>query len=330
MTGRGWVLFASLALAWGIPYLLIKIAVEELEPAMVVLGRSALGALALLPLALFRRQVAPVFRRWKPLLVYTLVEIVVPWYFLTSAETRLPSSTAGLLIAAVPLVGVAVALAFGRPERLSAGNWVGIMLGMLGVAALVGLDVAGSDLIAVAEVGIVVVGYAVGPAILARWMADLPGVGVVAVSLALTAIVYVPFVALTGGWPATVPSAPVIGSVVVLALVCSAAAFVIMFALIAEIGPVRTTTITYVNPAVAILAGVLVLGERVTVWTVVGFVLVLAGSYLVTRRRAVVEAPPEPAAAPALVQKVDDRLGVEALRHSSTGSSGRSSRNSPP
>ncbi len=175
------------------------------------------------------------------------------------------------------------------------------------LAALVGLDVAGSDLIAVAEIGIVVVGYAVGPAILARWMSDLPGVGVVAVSLALTAIVYVPIVGLTGGWPATVPSPSVLGSVVVLALVCSAAAFLIMFALIAEIGPVRTTTITYVNPAVAIVAGVLVLGERVTVWTVVGFVLVLAGSYLVTRRRVVVEAPPEPAAAPALVEEADGR-----------------------
>jgi drug/metabolite transporter (DMT)-like permease len=309
VTGRGWVLFASLALAWGIPYLLIKIAVEELDPAMVVFGRSALGALALLPLALFRRQVVPVLRRWKPLLAYTLVEIVVPWYFLTSAETRLPSSTAGLLIAAVPLVGVGVALVFGRPERLSTSNWIGILLGMLGVAALVGLDVAGSDLIAVAEVGIVVLGYAVGPAILVKWMSDLPGVGVVAVSLGLTALIYVPIVSLTGGWPTAMPSAPVIGSVVVLALVCSAAAFLIMFALIAEIGPVRTTTITYVNPAVAILAGVLVLGERVTVWTVVGFVLVLAGSYLVTRRRVVGEAPPEPAAAPVLVQETDERPG---------------------
>jgi drug/metabolite transporter (DMT)-like permease len=301
------VLFASLGIAWGIPYLLIKVAVEELDPSMVVLGRSALGALALLPLAMFRKQVIQVLRRWRPLLAYTVIEIVVPWYFLSTAETRLPSSTAGLLIAAVPLVGVAVALAFGRPERLSAGNWVGILLGMLGVAALVGLDVAGSDLIAVAQIGIVVVGYAVGPAILSRWMSDLPGVGVVAVSLALTAIVYVPIVSLTGGWPTTMPSPAVIWSVVVLALVCSAAAFLLMFALIAEIGPVRTTTITYVNPAVAIVAGVLVLGERVTVWTVVGFVLVLAGSYLVTRRRAALDAPPEPAAAPALVEEADER-----------------------
>ena len=298
------MLFAALSIAWGVPYLFIKIAVDELDPATVVLGRSALGALALLPLALFRKQVLPVLRRWKPLLIYTAVEIVIPWYFISSAETRLPSSTVGLLIAAVPLVGVAVAFAFGRPEKLSVANWIGIVAGMLGVAALVGLEIGGSDLFAVGEIAVVVVGYAVGPAILARHMSDLPGVGVVAVSLAITALVYVPIVLLTGGWPTTVPSLPVIGSVVGLALICSAAAFLLMFALIAEIGPMRATTITYVNPAVAIVAGVLVLGEQVTVWTVIGFVLVLAGSYLVTkRRRSVPEAPPGPAAAPAVVDR---------------------------
>ena len=297
MTRRAIILFAALGLAWGIPYLLIKVAVGELDPAMVVFSRSALGALLLLPLAFARRQVVVVLRRWWPLLAYTVVEIVLPWYFLSSAETQLPSSTAGLLLAAVPLVGVAVAFFFGRPARLSLGNWLGILVGMLGVAALVGLDVSGSDLGAVAEIAVVVVGYAVGPAILSRWMSDLPGIGVVAVSLALAAIIYVPIVTLTGGWPTEVPSAPVIGSIVTLAVVCSALAFVLMFALVAEVGPMRATTITYLNPAVAILAGALVLGERVTIVTIIGFVLVITGAYLVTRHRApapvaAAEAPP--------------------------------------
>ncbi|BDZ44530.1 DMT family transporter [Naasia aerilata] len=237
-------------------------------------------------------------RRWKPLLAYTVVEIVLPWFFLSSAETRLPSSTAGLLLAAVPLVGVAVAFLSGRPERFSLPNWIGVLLGMLGVAALVGLDVAGSDLVGVAEIAVVVVGYAIGPVILVRWMSDLPGTGVVAVSLLLSALIYVPVVALTGGWPAEPPSAAAIASVVTLAVVCSAAAFLIMFALIAEIGPVRTTTITYVNPAVAIIAGAVVLGERVTIWTIIGFALVLAGSFFVTRRRR----DPLPTTEPAAVE----------------------------
>ena len=238
--------------------------------------------------------------------MYTAIEIIIPWYFLSSAEQSLPSSTAGLLIAAVPLVGVAVAFAMGRPEHLTKSNWLGILLGMLGVAALVGLDVGGSDLGAVLEIAVVVVCYAIGPAILSRWMSDLPGVGVVTVSLAIAALFYIPVVSLTGGWPTTVPSPPVILSVVGLGLICSAAAFLIMFALIREIGPMRMTTITYVNPAVAILAGVLVLGERITVWTIVGFVLVVSGAYLVTRRRSVPEAPPEPSAAPAIVADGED------------------------
>ncbi len=293
MTRRAIILFAALGIAWGIPYLLIKVAVAELEPGMVVLARCALGALILLPLALAHRQVLVVLKRWRPLLAYTVIEIVIPWIFLSTAEQKLPSSTAGLLIAAVPLVGVAVAVLFGRPARLSLGNWLGIVAGMLGVAALVGLDVAGSDLIAVAEIAVVVVCYALGPAILSKWMSDLPGVGVVAVSLGIAALIYLPFVAFTHGFPTRVPSLSVILSIVALAAVCSAAAFLIMFALIAEIGPMRMTTITYVNPAVAIVAGVLVLGERLTIWTVVGFVLVIGGAYLVTRHRR----EPEPVAA---------------------------------
>lgn len=286
MTRRGLLLFAALGIAWGIPYLFIKIAVAELEPGMVVLARAGLAAILLMPLALLRREVGPVMRRWKPMLAYTIVEIILPWYFLSSAEQRLPSSTAGLLLAAVPLAGVAVAFVMGRPAKLSGLNWLGIGAGMLGVAALVGFDIGGSDLGSVAEMAIVVVGYALGPAILARWMSDLPGVGVVAVSLAWTAIAYIPFVLLTGGWPTVWPSTPVVVSIIVLAVVCSAFAFLAMVGLIAEIGPVKATTITYVNPAVAIIAGAIVLGERVTIWTIVGFALVLVGSYLVTKRRA--------------------------------------------
>ena len=304
MTRRGVVLFVALGIAWGIPYLFIKVAVSELEPAMVVLARAGLAAVLLLPLAIFRRELAPVLRRWRPILVYTLVEIIVPWYFLSSAETRIPSSTAGLLISAVPLAGVGVAFVLGRPARLSRVNWVGIALGMLGVAALVGFEVGGSDLIAVAEVAIVVLGYAVGPAILSKWVPELPGVGVTAVSLGVAALVYLPIVAVTGAFPTEWPSAPVIVAIVVLAVVCSALAFVLMVALVGEIGPVRMSAITYVNPAVAILAGAVFLREVITVWTVVGFALVLSGSYLVTRRRREVIAPAGPEEAAAEVDSI--------------------------
>ena len=299
MTRRGLILFVALGIAWGIPYLFIKVAVSELEPAMVVLARAGLAAVLLLPIAIFRRELMPVLRRWRPIAIYTVVEIVIPWYFLSSAETRIPSSTAGLLISAVPLAGVGVGILLGRRAKLSGLNWVGIGLGMLGVAALVGFEVGASDLIAVAQVAVVVVGYALGPAILAKFVPELPGIGVTAVSLGAAAIAYVPFVALTGGFPTAWPSTPVIVAIVVLAVVCSALAFVLMVALVGEIGPVRMSAITYVNPAVAILAGAIFLSEKITVWTIVGFALVLSGSYLVTRRRNEPVAPegPEEAAA---------------------------------
>jgi drug/metabolite transporter (DMT)-like permease len=287
VTRRGIILFALLGVTWGIPYLLIKIAVRHLDPAMLVLARTALAAAVLLPVAVIRGDVRPVLRRWRPLVVFTLVEILVPQFLLSSAEERLSSSTTGLLIAAVPLAGVGVAFLLGRPERLTAQNWLGIALGMAGVAALVGFTVSGSDLGAVGMVLVVVVGYALGPAIIAKWMSDLPGTGITALGFAITAVVYAPVVAATHGWPAAWPSASVLTSVVLLALVCSAAAFSIMVALVGEVGPVRATTVTYVNPAVALVAGAVVLGEAVTGWSVVGFVLILAGCYLVAVRRPV-------------------------------------------
>lgn len=283
MTRRGLILFASLGIIWGVPYLFIKIAIGELTPEFLVLARTALAAALLLPIAARHRAIGPLLRRWKPLLAFTLFEIVLAWYFINAAEQTLPSSTVGLLLASIPLVAIVVAFLMGRRDRLTAINGVGVVLGMLGVAAIVGLDVGGSDLGAVAQLAVAVVGYAIGPAILARWMHDLPGVGVIAVALGLSALAYLPIVALTGGWPTAVPSTMTIVSVVVLAVLCSAVAFLLMFALVAEVGPIRMSAITYVNPAVAVLAGALFLGEAISVWTLVGFATILAGCALVTR-----------------------------------------------
>lgn len=297
MTRRGFILFAALGLIWGIPYLFIKIAVAELTPEFLVLARCVIAAALLLPLAARRGAIAPVLRRWKPLLVFTVVEIVLPWYALNAAEVSLPSSTTGLLLASIPLVAIGIAFLMGRRHRVTALTVLGLVTGTAGVAAVVGLDVGGGDLGAVALIGVAVVGYAVGPAILSKWMHDLPGLGVMAAALTIAGLIYVPVVAITGGWPTEVPSPSVITSVVVLAVLCSAVAFLLMFALIAEIGPVRMTAITYVNPAVAVVAGALVLGEAVTVYTGLGFALILVGCWLVTLpdKRAAVGDLAEPA-----------------------------------
>jgi drug/metabolite transporter (DMT)-like permease len=268
-------LFILLGVAWGIPYLLIKIAVGELSPAMLVFSRTALAAVVLLPVAAARGELSPALRRWR---------IIVPQFLLGSAEQRLPSSTTGLLIAAVPLAGVGVAFLLGQPERLTPGNWLGIALGMTGVATLAGFAVAGADLGAAGQVLVVVVCYALGPAILAKWVPGLPATGVTAIGVTVSAVVYGPVVALTHGWPSAWPSPSVLASVAVLGVVCSAAALTMMAALVAEAGPVRATAVTYVNPAVALAAGAIVLGEPVTGWSLAGFALILAGCCFVAVR----------------------------------------------
>jgi len=283
VTRNGILLLGGLGLVWGIPYVFIKIAVVELDPAMLVLLRCAVGAVILLPVAIHRKALLPALKRWRPLLAYTAAEIVFPWFFLNTAEQRLPSSTAGLLLSAIPLVAIGIAFLMGRRERLHWRNWLGLAVGMIGVAVVVGLDVGTSDLGAVAMLLVVIVGYALGPAILARWMSDVPAIGVIALSLAIASIVYLPVVGATSAWPTAPLSIETIAAVLVLGAVCSALAFIMFFALIAEVGPVRVTAITYINPAVAVIAGAVLLGEQITVWTILGFALVLGGSYLVAR-----------------------------------------------
>jgi drug/metabolite transporter (DMT)-like permease len=265
---------------WGIPYLMIRVAVRELAPVTMVFLRAGIAAALLLPLAAHRRELRPLLRHWRPLLAYTAIEVALPWVLLGRAETKLTSSLTGLLLAAVPLVGALIVTLSGERERLGRLRWLGLLVGIVGVGAIVGLDAGQVDLVAVAEVALVAVCYAVGPVILARRMGGVPALGIVAASLAITALFYAPFA--VANWPAASPSAHVVESVVGLAVVCSAAAFLIFFALIREVGALRATVITYVNPAVAAVLGVALLDERLTVGMVIGFSLVLVGSILAT------------------------------------------------
>jgi drug/metabolite transporter (DMT)-like permease len=290
MSRRGALLFAAMCVIWGIPYLMIRVAVRELAPVTLVFLRTGIAALLLAPVAVLRGELRPLFARWKPLLLYTAVEVAIPWVLLARAETKLTSSLTGLLIAAVPLVGAVVVSLTGERERLGGRRWLGLLVGIGGVAALVGLDVGQVDVLALVEVGLVAVGYAIGPIILTRYLADLSALAVVAVSLVLTALVYAPLAATH--WPGTRPSAHVIESVIGLALICTALAFLLFFALIAEVGPVRATVITYINPAVAGLLGVTLLSEQLTTGMLIGFVLVLGGCFLATGKSPDVVAEP--------------------------------------
>ncbi len=282
MTRRGLILFGLMSVIWGIPYLFIRIAVDEISPATLVFVRTLIGAAILLPIALLRVDLRPVLRRWRWLVAFAAVEIALPWFFLASAEQHISSSLAGLLIAGVPLVGTAIALATGGADRLGRTAVFGLLLGLVGVVAIVGVDFQASDATAFVQILLVVIGYAVGPAILARRLADLPSIGVMALSLTMSAVVYAPIAIVQ--WPTVVPSPNALFAVAILAIVCTALAFQLFAALIAEVGPVRATVITYINPAVAAVLGVLVLHETLTVAMGVGFVLVILGSAFATRR----------------------------------------------
>jgi drug/metabolite transporter (DMT)-like permease len=290
MSRRGALLFGAMCVIWGIPYLMIRVAVRELAPVTLVFFRTALGALLLMPFAAMRGELRPLLARWWPLVAYTAIEVGIPWVLLARAETRLTSSLTGLLIAAVPLVGAVVVGLTGARERQGRRRWLGLLVGIAGVAALVGLDTGQIDALAVGEIACVAVCYAVGPIILARRLSDVPALGVVAASLAIAAIAYAPFAAFR--WPSSVPSAHVVESVLGLAVVCTALAFLVFFALIGEVGPVRATVITYVNPAVAAVLGVAVLSEKLTTGMLAGFALILVGCVLATGRGP--EPVPEP------------------------------------
>ena len=282
MTRRGWALFGAMAVIWGIPYLLIKIAIGELTPASLVLLRTALGATLLLPVAAARGWLAPLLPYWRWVLAYTVVEVSLPWFLLADGERRLSSSLTGLMIAAVPLIAAVIQLLTRADERMDRRRMTGLLIGFVGVAVLVGLNVSFKDLVAVGEVGLVAVGYAAGPIIIARRLPSLPAVGVVAASLVLTALFYAPLA--IPQLPRSIPSGKVLLAVLTLGVVCTALAFLLFFALIGEVGPVRATVITYFNPAVALLLGVAVLHEPFTLGAVVGFSLILVGSVLATRR----------------------------------------------
>jgi drug/metabolite transporter (DMT)-like permease len=282
---RGAVLFAAMSVIWGLPYLFIRVAVRTLDPAVVVSGRTIIGAAVLLPFAARAAAIRPVLARWRWVVAFALIEMAAPWYLLTDAERHLPSGLTGLLVAAVPLIGAGIAMVGGHEDRVTGTRALGLGIGVAGVVALLGVDlnIDGAGAWPVVEVMIVAACYATGPVILSRALSGMPGLGVSALSVTVAALVYlVPGLLLR---PTTTPPASALWSVVVLGLVCTALAFVLFYELVAEIGPSRSTVITYLNPAVALVLGVVVLGEQPTLGMLIGFPLVLIGSVLATRRR---------------------------------------------
>jgi drug/metabolite transporter (DMT)-like permease len=284
MTRRGWVAFAAMSVIWGTPYLLIRIAVRHgVPPIGLAFSRVGIAAAVLLLIAGRAGVLGSLRGRLGWLLAFTLAEVVVPLPAIGYGERAITSSLAAILIASVPLIVALLALRVDPDERPTLVRGVGLCVGFLGVVALVGLDVAGSRhaVLGAAAVLLGAIGYAAGPMILKRRLGDLDPRAAMGASMALASVILAIPAALSA--PAHLPAAGPIAAVVALGVVCTAVAFVGYAILIGEVGPARASVVTYVNPLVALLLGVALLGERPGAGTYVGLVLILSGSWLATR-----------------------------------------------
>ena len=277
MSARGWLLFAAMSVIWGIPYLLIEVAVEGVSAPVLVFARTAIGAAVLVPLALSRAAWAPVLKCWKPVLVFAFFEIVAAWLLLSDAERHLSSSLTGLLIAAAPIIAAVLDRLTGGERRLGSKRIAGLAIGLAGVAVLAEPEMTGGSVWPLTEVLLVATCYAIAPLVAARYLADVPALPMTAGCLGIAALVYVGPAAAT--WPTELPPTRVLLALAGLAVICTAVAFLAFFALIREVGPVRAPLFTYVNPVVAIILGALVLAEPLTPGLLIGFPLIIAGCW---------------------------------------------------
>jgi drug/metabolite transporter (DMT)-like permease len=284
LSRRGWVLFGAASLVWGLPYLFIKVAVNQgLTPGFIAWSRVTVAAVVLVPVAANRGSLRrlPV----RGLLLFSLAEIAVPFPLIAFGEEHISSSLTAILIATEPLAVVTLALCFAHAERPTPTRLVGMLIGVAGVVALVGVDIGGrgDELLGVTAVLVATLGYAGGALIVQRSLSQANRLGCVSAAMAISSLLLLPLA--VRGAPQNAPSPAALAAVAVLGLVCSALAFVLFFGLIAEVGPSRATVITYLNPAVALALGAAVLGEEVTATAVGGLGLVLAGSWLATSGR---------------------------------------------
>jgi drug/metabolite transporter (DMT)-like permease len=286
VSARAWAAFAAVSTLWGIPYLFIKVAVDDgVPPAFLAFVRVALAAVVLLALAARAGMLAPVRRRLRWLAVYALAEIAVPFPLIAAGERHVASSLAAILIATVPLIIALLALRFEPSERVGGRRLAGLLIGLAGVVALVGIDVAGraDELLGAGAILLAAVGYSIGPMVFNRKLTDLDPRAAMGAALAVAAVALAPLAVLDP--PTAMPSGEALASLVVLGLFCTAAAFVCFAALLTEVGPGRAAVITYIAPVVAVALGVSILGERPGAGAVAGLLLILAGSWLSTDGR---------------------------------------------
>lgn len=276
--------FILVGFLWGVPYLFMRVAVREWDPSVVVFGRVVIGAAILFPIAISRGVVKETLRGFKWIVAYAIFEMCGPWYLITHAETKINSGLAGLLVATVPIWSTIYSSMAGDKSVWHAKRLLGIVIGFIGLILIVGIEtISGSaDAFSVFQVVLAAISYSTAMAIILKGMPNGDGVAINAIAMALTAIVFAP--SALSNLPAQMPSFEATASLIGLGVLSTGWAFMIYFKLMKEIGQARGSLVTYLNTAFAVLLGVIILGEPITIGILTGLPLVLVGSYFATRK----------------------------------------------
>jgi drug/metabolite transporter (DMT)-like permease len=284
MSRRNWFLFIFVGFLWGIPYLLIKVAVEELSPTIIVLSRVVIGSAILIPMAMRRGSLMPAIKAWRYVIPYAIGEMIGPWVLITAAEEKMTSGLAGLLVATVPIWATLIASLHGDKTVWQSKRLIGILIGFIGIVLVVGIESFSGrqSIVAIFMILIAAIGYAWAVTMVTSKIPHIEPISINAVAMVFTVIVYLPFLFLY--MPDKVPSTEALGSVIILGLFPTALAFILFFQLIKDIGTARGSLVTYLNTAFAVMLGVIILNEPFTLGIAIGLPLVLIGSYFASRK----------------------------------------------
>ena len=284
MSRRSWFLFIIVGFLWGIPYLLIKVAVDEISPTLIVLSRVIIGGAILIPIAMMRGSLMPAIKAWRYVIPYAIGEMIAPWFLITAAEQNMTSGLAGLLVATVPIWATLISSIHGDKTVWQRKRLFGILIGFIGIVLVVGIESFSGrqSIVAIFMIIIAAISYAWAVAMVTTKIPHVEPTSINAVAMVFTIIVYLPFLFLH--MPDKVPSTEALGSIIILGIFPTALAFILFFQLIKDIGTARGSLVTYLNTAFAVMLGVIILNEPFTLGIAIGLPLVLIGSYFAGRK----------------------------------------------